>query len=450
MDYNMVLFLTNVDFRNGKHTGYVGPGKSGEVVIEILKSALDTTVQPGDGASNPSQAVQPPAPVVQTQTPQTPPQPTSNSIPIRSSPSPVAAIETPPPAPTRIEPAHAQQPTVEEEVDPEAVTRAQLAAYREAQKSKDKGKGKEMREEKKPENNKVEEKKRADYQRANYIEEQRKRKVEAKKEKQRILAQIENDKAERKHREEQRRAIANAGSDDALAAPASTPLWLAQQDAHANSNRSVGKSHAECAIQIRLFDGSTIRTRFPSNKTLQGDVREWIDSQKEDTTPYNFKQILTPLPNRSIEMSEEDESLHNLGLTPSATLVLVPVQSYSSAYDPSSQGYLARGLSAGYGLVSGGVGLVAGTIGSVLGVVGGTRPATENTPPAHASRQENEPVHQTMASGPSRIKIRTLGDQRKEDEPQKFYNGNQVRWPDHFFIGFVSYGLILSAFRRLA
>jgi hypothetical protein len=231
---------------------------------------------------------------------------------------------------------------------------------------------------------------------------QKKRAQDARDERARILQRVEDDKAERKDREAQRKAEAKVLADGQ---PLPTSSGSVQQARSTNT--------AECALQIRLFDGSTIRSRFPSSGSLRKDVRPWIDEKKIGDQPYNFKQVLTPLPNKNIETSEEEGTLRSLGLTPNATLILVPITGYASAYEGGT-GLVSRGVSAGYGLVSSGVGMVTGILGSFLG--GGAAPPAEEQ-------------HQTPSSASNRdpsINVRTLRDQQGSGDDQQFYNGNAV------------------------
>lgn len=233
---------------------------------------------------------------------------------------------------------------------------------------------------------------------------QKKRQQDARAERERILKRVEDDKVERRHREALRKAqtVANDPQD---AAPATV-----QADKIVSSTQNHSK---ECAIKIRLFDGSTIGSRFSASGSLRADVRPFIDSQQTPDIPYTFKHVLTPHPNKNISISDEEQTLQSQGLYPSAILILVSIQSYTSAYgDASATGYVTRGISAGYGIVSSGVGLVTGVLGSFLGGGAAAAPAPADTPaPA------NTPS--------SNINVRTLRDaDRRED--QQFYNGNAV------------------------
>ena len=250
---------------------------------------------------------------------------------------------------------------------------------------------------------------------ATYAAQQRKRQQEARLERDRILQQIEHDKAERKEKEEQRKALARAAVEE------KDDSALANEQLKNEINRSKTTRSKECAIQVRMFDGSTIRHKFPSEATLRTDVRAWIDKERLDgDIPYTFKQILTPLPNRTLSISDEEESLQSLGLTPSATLVMVPVQGYTAAYD--HQGLVSRGASTGYSVIAGGAGMITGALRTVLGL--GQATVQTNEPQSNAAVDDPEPERRGAGSN---INIRTLGDQREGRDAHHLYNGNQVR-----------------------
>jgi len=237
-----------------------------------------------------------------------------------------------------------------------------------------------------------------------YAQMQKKRQQEEKDERARILKRVEDDKAQRRQDAAERRAKAKAN--------ASPENETTGQSPH-RSNHPATQS-TECAVQVRLFDGSTIRSRFPSQGNLRANVRPWIDEKQEGGIPYGFKQVLTPLPNKNISISEEEESLQELGLTPSATLILMPIKDYASAYEGGgATGLVYKGAAAGYNLVSSGVGMVTGVLGSLLG--GGA------TPPA----QDAQETPAATATPSSSINVRTLRDQQRPDD-QQFYNGNAV------------------------
>lgn len=183
------------------------------------------------------------------------------------------------------------------------------------------------------------------------------------------------------------------------------------------STLHTSKRYEECALQIRLFDGSSLRSRFSSSATLRVDVRPWIDQHQDGNTAYTFKEVLTPLPNRQITISDEEQSLQSLGLAPSATLILIPVQGSITAYGDSTDGLVSRGISTGYGWASWGAGMVTSLFG---GLTGGSTAAQ------HQEEQSSGPTSAATPSG-STINIRTLRDQNRPDD-QQFYNGNALNF----------------------
>lgn len=252
---------------------------------------------------------------------------------------------------------------------------------------------------------------------ASYAQQQRIRQQEERLERERIMREIEINKRDRREKEERRKALVKAETEG-------------NDGAGGLVNRQISREVGEprptlskvCAIQVRLLDGSTIRSIFLPDRTLRTDVRAWVDEHRQDEdTPYTFKQILTPLPNRTITISEEEESLHSLGLSPSATLVMLPVQGYTAAYAGDS-GIISRSLSAGYNVVSAGADMVTGALGRVLGL--GQAPPQETVTPA----QPTPIISDSRARGTTNENnIRTLHLQREGgDDRHQLYNGNQV------------------------
>ncbi|KAJ8058519.1 hypothetical protein OCU04_012703 [Sclerotinia nivalis] len=241
---------------------------------------------------------------------------------------------------------------------------------------------------------------------ANYAAIQRKRHQEAREERARILALVESDKL-RRRKDAERKANHNN--------------QLTEQSAAFRGRSSSVPASApeaqECALQIRLFDGSSIRSKFPNTSTLNGDVRKWIDDHQKDDVPYIFKYVCTPLPNKTLSMTDESRDLAALGLFPSATLIIIPVQAYTSAYEAAEpRGILSRGIAAGYDLGTWGINRVLTTLG---GIVGGPAVApdiderTETSAPAGGSRPSN---------------LRTLRDQNDNDAHHELYNGNTLNF----------------------
>lgn len=245
---------------------------------------------------------------------------------------------------------------------------------------------------------------------ASYAQQQRRRQREEELERERIRRDIEYDKAARREKEERRTTVYKTESKFI-----DSSGGLADQMSSSDARRISQRSSNRCALQVRLFDGSTIRKDFQPHETLRTDVRAWVDEQvtpRDD--PYTFKQILTPMPNRTIGISEEEESLMSLGLMPSATLIKIPITKFTEAYD---QGILSRGVSTGYNVASLGVSMIAGALHRVLGF-------------GQATRQAEEPTLQSQTKeasiGRTEIRIRSFQDRNEDPQEHQLYNGNQV------------------------
>lgn len=181
-------------------------------------------------------------------------------------------------------------------------------------------------------------------------------------------------------------------------------------------------------LQVRLFDGSSVRSSFSPTQTIRSDVRPWLDDQMgTEQRPYNLKHILTPLPSRTLSVSEESQSLQDLGLGSTANLVMVPVSSYTDAYSAAGSSLPVRGISAVYNVVSSVASTATGLVGSFIGY-GPTAPAANGSgsPPA-STPASSENTQRPRNSG---LNIRTLRDQQNDRKDSQFYNGNQVSYFD--------------------
>ncbi|KAF2757440.1 hypothetical protein EJ05DRAFT_476700 [Pseudovirgaria hyperparasitica] len=277
-------------------------------------------------------------------------------------------------------------------------------------------------------------------------EEARKHKLAREKDLERVQARLRQDQEERRAhqraREREREAVGvgvGAGASAGAGAARSTPSPRPQTS---RTTSAVGKN---VSLQVRLFDGSTVRKSFPSAENLTTAVRPWVDGQLEEAPPpYTFRHIQAPLPSREISMSEEASPLAELGLFPSATLVLVPVAGYTSAYaSGQGDGYLGtvqRGTTGVFGLVGSAIGAVVGTMRAVPGLRLLVSPGTDGSQDGRASApQQGRTMDQSSSSGAqgtqnnssgSGLKIRTLADQRREAgrDDTELYNGNQLNF----------------------
>lgn len=273
-----------------------------------------------------------------------------------------------------------------------------------------------------------------------WIYQQKKRKEEAKQERERILAQIEADKRDRKIRAEQAREAQAASGEGAFSELPSSHSTLLPPSKAGNS----------CSLQVRLFDGSSIRAKFsPDEADIATAVRTWVKETSPDggaDQPFTFRQILAPQPSRSIEVSEEHQTLRELGLVPNATLVLVPVAQFTTAYSNAGGGYVGSALNGAYHVANTGYNL----LGSILSYVPGFAAQGEGAPQGRPSQsgglymggtgdeQERSNVEgarmansDSASAGSAQIRVKTLADQRAEaakKQGAEFYNGNSLRF----------------------
>lgn len=232
----------------------------------------------------------------------------------------------------------------------------------------------------------------------------KKKRQKDREERDRILKRIEDDKAERRQRaaERERQRLSNPKIGDVAAALVNAPETKLP---------STTRLSDWTALQVRLFDGSTMRTRFKTNAPMT-DVRKWVDESRPDgSLPYTFKQVLTPLPNKSIDATEESQELGDLGLAPSSTLVLVPVAAFTTAYDTPASGSV---FSRFFRMILGFVAVILGLFG-----LGGDR-RTENNEGTPRSPGQGAPESQDQ----SRVQgFQNLNHRRRD---QQLYNGNSV------------------------
>lgn len=222
----------------------------------------------------------------------------------------------------------------------------------------------------------------------------------------RILKLLETDRKERRARQ----SYGKSHPDEQASTP--EPQAAGASPASASGSASSSKPgtpvaaagaaarrpSTHCALLVRLFDGQALRHKFEATDTLTA-VRAFVDEASSSSTgtseglpPYTF---FNPLSRQTFGESEEAGStLAELGLTPSATLVLKPIRtSVSSAYGGgiSGSGVSGGGIVGGltpYGLVESGVRSVYGAVSTFLGI--GYVPARLREQQAETERLQRE------------------------------------------------------------
>ncbi|TKX23775.1 UBX domain-containing protein 1 [Elsinoe australis] len=248
-----------------------------------------------------------------------------------------------------------------------------------------------------------------------WVEHQRVRQREAQVEREAIRRTI----AEDRERRQQRRKVSPTTS-----ASSSNTTKMASSSALSLSN--------SCSLHIRLFDGTSIRTKFSADSTVSTAVRTFVTENSSTDVPYNFRIMDLPKPARTIEISEENQTLRELGLCPNATLVLVPVRDFTDAYlAQGPAGVLRKGMNLGYNVAYGAFSVVGGIFSKVTGYP--VDPETSEGPyiagtgdnPDHLVSRKDEKRPATDAAAKPVTKVNTLADQ-KDKQPAEFYNGNQT------------------------
>lgn len=140
------------------------------------------------------------------------------------------------------------------------------------------------------------------------LEQRMRDKEEEKQQRARIKAQIEDDR--KRMREKAEAEKRRAQGEPAAQMPASAPLVSEQANMTSDLVR----------LQIRLPDGKALRETVPSSMTLL-ELLGLVDEKCEFTSDTH--SLMIALPPRSFDADEEgSKTLQDLGLCPSATLVL--------------------------------------------------------------------------------------------------------------------------------
>ncbi|KAI0192830.1 hypothetical protein F4808DRAFT_363072 [Astrocystis sublimbata] len=226
------------------------------------------------------------------------------------------------------------------------------------------------------------------------------RKQQANEERKRILQRIEDDKRARKERDAAERQARLSLSNPVE--PSGSTTTSTSELRQRNTKASQNSEH--CNLQVRLLDGSTLRSRFASDATLGKEVRGWIDAARTDggRAPYSFRVVLTPQPNKVVEPQEEIKSLLSLGLAPSATLVLIPTRYGAVA---GRGGVLSPIIGIFSSLIAAIMAAVGGFFGLFFGGGGGSGGGD--------GRDDDEVQMEAMQN-------------RRRDRDAQFYNGNSL------------------------
>ncbi|XP_029139264.1 UBX domain-containing protein 4 [Protobothrops mucrosquamatus] len=165
------------------------------------------------------------------------------------------------------------------------------------------------------------------------LEERNREKAEEKAARERIRQQIAMDRAERAARFARSKEEADAAKAAALQAK--------QAEMEARKEMSQKEKSAIARIQFRLPDGSSFTNSFPSDAPLEEAHR--FAAQIVGNTYGNFS-LATMFPRREFTKDDYEKKLLDLGLAPSASIVLLPAGRPATAVVQSSSGDLWKFL----------------------------------------------------------------------------------------------------------
>ncbi|KAK4042181.1 hypothetical protein C8A01DRAFT_44829 [Parachaetomium inaequale] len=249
----------------------------------------------------------------------------------------------------------------------------------------------------------------------------KKQQQEAREERERILKAIEDDKVARKA--QQAEAAAARRLSVASEKPDAAQLVVPPPAA-------AGKFSEHCAIQVRLFDGSTIRHRFSSSETLK-DVRKWVNETRGDgKAAYTFKVLLTPLPSKTIDVAEEDKTLQALELAPSSTLILLRVPKFAATYSASARPVAGEAQGSAFQrFVAYVLAIITGffsTVSAFFSTLFSTAGPPAASEPSTSQTSQSQPAADAARRRGGRIAGMDHMDGRRND--QQFYNGNSTNF----------------------
>lgn len=396
---------TVVVLRNGQLKEYIPAGTS--------KDDFSRRVQAAVGASAPAPQTDPSAAAAAPQGQQAPSgqNAASSAAPVAAAPASAPAAQPPAAAPASTAARGSAQTTPAQSTPASGSSSAQAAlderaARLEQQREEARRRAREIyarssapsTEEAKPEQDPDDGNKSKKPERDEFADSVRKKQRGAADERKRILKQIENDRVARR---DEAAAKAHGGMPTTSSGGPSKPA---------------GRQSDNAAILVRLSDGSTLRTRFAKGSNVRVDVRKWVDENRADggSGPYKFRVALGPADSRIIDETEEDRSLEELGLTPSATLVLVPIPRFVTANAGGGILQSTPSLFAWFFT------MITAFFGSIFGR--GTPSGREEIEMDDLNR-EGQSGQRGTSSG---SRVNTLQDSARQRRDHQLYNGNSV------------------------
>ncbi|GAN03127.1 UBX domain-containing protein 4-like isoform X2 [Mucor ambiguus] len=274
-----------------------------------------------------------------------------------------------------------------------------------------------------------------------YFEKIKKERQEDEAHRKRVREQIARDRAEKIAQRNAEKKRQNSTSSTTLPTEEST----------SSSSLSNNSHHAYSNLNIRQLDGSNIRHQFEAVSTLS-EVRHWIQENRTEDAKKPYK-LSSQFPTRLFTDADDNTTLKDLNLCPSATIIMKPLKAgFSSARSVISggnggvTGYIYSGFDLVYGFVIALINLLTGILATLFPTNGMSHtdmPASQHQEPLirnmrGGQRLGGEGVSAESSStatssaaqkrNPYATKVNTLHDEddSEDEDKRSTYNGNSV------------------------
>ncbi|XP_042878160.1 UBX domain-containing protein 4-like isoform X3 [Penaeus japonicus] len=250
-------------------------------------------------------------------------------------------------------------------------------------------------------------------------EERRKDKEEDRIARERVKAQIAADRAER----EARQALLRG--EEPPSAPQARPVASVSAASSNNSNIS--------RIKFRLPDGSSSIAQFSSSATLE-EVRQHV--RQNITLPFSSFTLTSTVHNRPFTSEDNDRSLTDLGLVPSAILIIL-----SSSIGGSGSVVPSGGIADFFWILLSPITFLLGLVRQLFGGNSAPRPpptSTSDEPTAKRAREDgpssSQQRPQTAYGTRAEARLRREGNIHRfrnndddDDDENNTWNGNSTQ-----------------------
>uniref|UniRef100_H2Z2E8 UBX domain-containing protein 4 n=1 Tax=Ciona savignyi TaxID=51511 RepID=H2Z2E8_CIOSA len=181
-------------------------------------------------------------------------------------------------------------------------------------------------------------------------------------------------------------------------------------------------------IQYRLPDGSSVTRNYPRDETLGSAIADLRNQPVQ--IPENFR-LSMGIPRRIFSQEDERVSLGDLGLTPSASVLVQPVN--NKKIQPKQDGMMAQCLAYVIMFLSFPLKIVSYIWSAIFGpqqstsneVVGGTSQSGDirTGSGTQSVRRRNVPDKPVKRDG----KTHRLSDVKRKDDDEATWNGNSTQ-----------------------